>query len=636
MHDILSSNRRVPRCLTSAPSRRLWALALACCLSLTLASTASAVRGRPTISDGTLLSDHGTPLRGSQYALDVFGGSPPPPGWIEGLPSRGINALHVYAESIVFTHRVGDNFRGLHDIVQRAAASDLYVVITIGGHPENACNPNSPEVPWEQFAFDFWNRYAREFSRDTHVIYELQNEAWFQCCPGECVAQPSPSSIVAFQAETYRIARHAAPDTPILLYSYAFFHDGPGVVQDIDAIEAQLQSLGAAPIDWQKTGIAFHGYAQAEATEGVIRHFDALPASRPDYALVETELAVCPQCQGTLDIPLIVAYETTRTSWFSFLPWNRMDDTHWNDVLDAAFVTWAADDSPWPGTSQPPVGQDIALFSPVGAGAYVRVDAATEELIADAGSATPATRFEVGANGRFVTLKSRLNGKYVRRGVDDRLRADSAAPVTFEWIDLPDGQVVLQATSNWRFVGADYNQTPAVLVGDRPLPIVPPILAAAWERFQVQELAEPSCGGLVQEAEDGELSAVFEVQSEGSRTYIEVPNGTFSGAQAPNDAWKATYCVTVPTSGTYHIKAQVRAPNFDADSFYVRIDGGPVHLWVPRPLGNWTTDRVNDTLPDPDVDPLEVTLSAGEHTVEFLLREDGTQLDALALVKVVQ
>ena len=680
-------------------------------LSPTFADTALALRGRPVFSEGTLLSDNGSPLRGPQYALDVHGVEPPE-GWIEALPSRGANALHVYAESIVFTEKPGDNHEDLMAIVDRAAASDLYLVITIGGHPEAGCYPQ--ENPWEQFAFAFWKRYARVLGSEPHVIFELQNEAWFEC--GN-IAQPSPDHVIKFEAQAYSDVRMVAPNTPILLFSYAFLHSSAGVLNDIDALDVELSTTGHAPIDWTKTGIAFHGYAQAEATESVIRELAELPVEYPDYGLVETELAICPHCEGALQIPLVIAYETTRTSWLSFLPLDRVGNARWNNILNAASVVWAADQGSWPGTSTPPLDAEIALFSPVGRGAYVRVDLADGQLIADATAVSSVSRFEVGSSGRYVTLKSKANGKYVRRGADDRLRADSLLPAEFEWIDLPDGKVTLQAKSNWRFVGADYNASPAVLVGNRPLEVDPPVLAAAWERFEVEILTpshtltvstvgsgsgtvsslpagidcgddcsedyaqgtpvsltpdpdvgsqfdgwsghvdcgdgqvtmhadrncvatflavEPTCGGLSQEAEDGVLTDVFEVRTEGSRTYIEVPDRSIGDPQAPNDAWKASYCVTVPSHGTYHIEAKVRAPDFDADSFYVRVDGQPVFLWLPRPLGAWTTDLVNDTLPDPDVDPLEITLDAGEHTLEFLLREDGTQLDAFTMKLVVQ
>ncbi|MCH9651788.1 MAG: hypothetical protein K0U98_26405 [Deltaproteobacteria bacterium] len=679
-------------------------LAIACLLGLspTLADTAFATRGWAAFSEGTLLSDNGSPLRGPRYALDFFQGSPPPAGWIEGLPSRGINALHVYAESTLFTAAVGDNVAGLDDIIARAAASDIYVVITVGGFPLTA--------DWEQFALDFWTFYGPRYSQHSHVIFELQNEAWFECDTSSCTAQPSPSNILDFEADAYRIARTAAPQTPILFFSYAFLHSGSGVLTDIAGLEQRLSNKGQVGIDWAKAGIAFHGYTGAVTTENALRQ-----VTPHGYGLVETELQPCPSCGGDLEIPLVIAYETTRTSWFSFLPWNKLNDTFWDNVLNAAFVVWAADEGDWPGTSAPPIGSEVAIRSPVGSGAYLRVDLGSRQLIADANTVTSASIFEVEAMGRYISLKSKANGQYVQRGSDNRLRANSASPAAFEWIDLPDGQVVLQAKSNWHFVTANYNLTPPFVMADRPLPSGAPIMVAAWERFEVEvvipshtltvqrvgsgsgtvtsspggiscgndctedyaegtavslqavagagstfvgwggdpdcaggnltmtgnrsciatfQLIDPACGGLFQEAENGDLVGGFVIDTEGSRTYIEVPDLSVGGAQPPRDTQKASYCVTVPTTGTYRVEGQVRAPGFAADSFYVRFDGQGESLWIPRPLGNWVTDLVNDTRVGSVVDPVEYFLTAGEHTLDILLREDGTQLDSFQLVEV--
>ena len=607
--------------------RRRWALVAAAAilpgLAAISAGPAFAERGRASFSEGTLLSDVGSPLRGPRYALDFFQGAPPPAGWIEALPSRGINALHVYAESIVFTDNVGDNTAGLDEIVARTAASDIYLVITIGGHPLPA-----PNDAWKFFALDFWSLYAPRYAGQRHVIFELQNEAWFACSTG-CVAQPSPGDVLDFQVAAYQVARGAAPDTPILFFSYAFFHNGAGVLSDMAGIDQRLVAAGQPPIDRARAGVAFHGYSGAPVTESTLRQVTA-----QGFGVVETELQPCPSCQGVLEIPLVIAYETTRTSWFSFLPWNRLNDTFWNDVLDDAYVVWAADEGNWPGTSAPPTGSGVALFSPVNAGAYIRVDTGSGELVADAATVTAASRFEIRSLGRYVSLRSFINGKYVRRGPDDRLLADAFLPTAFEWVDLPDGKVTLQPRSNWRFVAADYNLPTPILVADRPLDNEPPILAAGWERFEVEVLPELGCGGLGHEAEDGDLSRAFKVRKEGDRTYIEVPDGTFDGPRAPDDALKASYCVTVPVDGAYRIVGQVRAPDFGADSFYVRIDGRPEYLWVPRPLETWTSDLVNDTRGASVIDPVEVYLAAGEHTLDILMREDGTQLDSFVLTPV--
>lgn len=141
------------------------------------------------------------------------------------------------------------------------------------------------------------------------------------------------------------------------------------------------------------------------------------------------------------------------------------------------------------------------------------------------------------------------------------------------------------------------------------------------------------CSGLFHEAENGVLTGDFQVSTAGSVTFVEVPDGAVGGAQAPNENQKASYCFQVPAPGTYRIATRVRGQSHGADSFWVRVDGAPAtpYLWVPRPLGSWVDDYVDDYNVQ---DPVEVTLSAGNHVVDVLLREDGTQLDSIALEPV--
>lgn len=143
----------------------------------------------------------------------------------------------------------------------------------------------------------------------------------------------------------------------------------------------------------------------------------------------------------------------------------------------------------------------------------------------------------------------------------------------------------------------------------------------------------PTCAGLTQEAESGALTG-FAVLSDGTASsgqYIEVANGT-GNQNTPNEGFKATYCFDVPEAGTYRIKGWARSPSFGADSFFVRVDGAPSggYNWVTRPVGQsgFLEDEVNDFGVE---DPVEVSLSAGQHTVTVYQREDGTQLDRLEL-----
>jgi len=139
--------------------------------------------------------------------------------------------------------------------------------------------------------------------------------------------------------------------------------------------------------------------------------------------------------------------------------------------------------------------------------------------------------------------------------------------------------------------------------------------------------AAPSCGGLVQQAEDGTLTGRMVAVTEAGRTWVELPNG--SGQGQPTDSIE--YCVDIPVSGTFKMKAVARTPTRADDSFFVAFDGQSPTIWDARITSTWDGDTVNARgLADPAI----WNLSAGEHILRFGAREDGTQLDYFALTQL--
>ncbi len=145
-----------------------------------------------------------------------------------------------------------------------------------------------------------------------------------------------------------------------------------------------------------------------------------------------------------------------------------------------------------------------------------------------------------------------------------------------------------------------------------------------------------SCAGLTREAEEGALFGSFEVGSDGRASgggYVHAPNGSGNYMTAPNGAHRAEYCFTVATAGIYRLKGWVYAPNGSDNSFFVAVDGVPTkgYLWDTLQSTNYSADYVSQR---GGADPVEVALSAGEHTVTVYKREDGTRLDRVALERV--
>ncbi len=145
----------------------------------------------------------------------------------------------------------------------------------------------------------------------------------------------------------------------------------------------------------------------------------------------------------------------------------------------------------------------------------------------------------------------------------------------------------------------------------------------------------PSCLGLVQEAEVGVRRGAFEIGTDAAASggqYVHVPPG--NGDQwSLNEDHKVTFCVNVATTGIYRIRGWVHAASGNDDSFYVRVEGSPAggYLWDTLQNTTYQEDYVNDR---DGPDPVEVLLTAGQRTVEFFWREDGTRLDRFELVMV--
>jgi len=222
------------------------------------------------------------------------------------------------------------------------------------------------------------------------------------------------------------------------------------------------------------------------------------------------------------------------------------------------------------------------------------------------------------------------------------------------------------ADNSWDEGSTTYNKAPPI--GD-PIGSVGPFVANSWTevdvtsavtgegllsvaltstsntntRYSSREGANPpqlviepnvsACGGLIQEAEDGTLTGNFMIGLDGAASdgrYIHLPNGSGNQWNGPDPAYKADYCFNVPTTGSYRIKGWIYAASGSDNSFYVQVDDSPSngYLWDFPKNTTYLLDYVSNRN---GADPVEVTLSAGEHTVSIFLREDGARLDKLEL-----
>jgi len=144
------------------------------------------------------------------------------------------------------------------------------------------------------------------------------------------------------------------------------------------------------------------------------------------------------------------------------------------------------------------------------------------------------------------------------------------------------------------------------------------------DRFDLTQIVTV-CDGLSREAEDGQLSGTLHVFTDGTASdgaAIRSLEGSGGGLGL------ARFCVTVAEAGDYQIDAVVKGLGGLSDSFWVAVDGGSESLFDTNASGNWVSDPVSQRN---GADPVVFTLETGEHEVSFRVREDGTQLDRIAL-----
>jgi hypothetical protein len=120
--------------------------------------------------------------------------------------------------------------------------------------------------------------------------------------------------------------------------------------------------------------------------------------------------------------------------------------------------------------------------------------------------------------------------------------------------------------------------------------------------------------------------------------YVYTPASFSNSSSFPDNANKVTTVVNVAQAGIYLIRANVQASFDDRNSFWVKVDGQPSngYLWDmtesnPNYGTDYVSDRGNGNSGNPDLDPVELQLAAGDHTIEVFAREGGTRLDRIGL-----
>lgn len=216
-------------------------------------------RGRVRIENGTVVSDRRTLLRGGVAAVYAWGRQTgetaytTTPAYYRRLLRARLNAVRVvcfdpWHRSNNYPHwDVGKDedrqafLSELDCIVELAAAHELYALIDY--HDIGAYDLS--------YAKTFWEMIAPRYACRAHVFYELMNE------PVSWWPEAYTDEVLRDQEELYRHVRRLAPETHIVLLSFANsckdFSPQPNA--HMSEVAGRLRG-----IDWNNASVAFHPY----------------------------------------------------------------------------------------------------------------------------------------------------------------------------------------------------------------------------------------------------------------------------------------------------------------------------------------------------------------------------------------
>jgi hypothetical protein len=135
------------------------------------------------------------------------------------------------------------------------------------------------------------------------------------------------------------------------------------------------------------------------------------------------------------------------------------------------------------------------------------------------------------------------------------------------------------------------------------------------------------------EAEDGELSAEFQVRRDATasaRAFLEPVDAPASEA-APGAA-RARYVFTLPNAGEFELWGRIRSPSVDTNRLWFQLDGGTWYKWRISVGDVWFWDDFHD---DTDYGrALTFELDAGVHELTLANCVSGVALDRLRVSSV--
>lgn len=413
---------------------------------LSISAAAEGPRARPVIDStfgfNTIVTDQHTRLRGVSLSWDggdPYGSQPkviPTSAQLQRLADTfGLNTIHVYLEGNASQNPnpVGVNLADADALVAATREAGLYVILTIG------CNGENGSIHSMDFARDFWSLYAPRYKDETHVIFEAHNEP--------ALYTPSQWTVQDWnrQVELYHHIRDRAPDSLILLGSFMGFAGDPTF---------GINLLEANGVTWDNCALAHHGY---ESKAGIESTIESVQSGPNGPALLNTEFwPGDTEGQGYNSM-----YESHLNGWMQF-QWLGAQDAEldlFRAKITQAGTIWTPDapEATWPakGAAEfPNENEEFGLYQR-GAERFVRISPTNfSELKADllvyTGGAASGGFFFEHLEGPYGRLRVSGNAYVEVEDESTSLTVGTADPeqaAVFEWIQRPNGDVILRSVA---------------------------------------------------------------------------------------------------------------------------------------------------------------------------------------------
>lgn len=243
----------------------------------------AADRGRVHVVNNVVLTDRNTVLRGATMCISCGATDAV---YTKAVRNLGINVIRLGVKTKAIGRTIEQQLPGIDKAVNLASQNSMYVMIN------NSVDPGHYDLP---SLTAFWRAVAGRYKDRTNVFYEMTSEPvpWF---PKDYTTQN-----IADLKSVHNIMRSLAPNTHIVLFTFANLDNGPMAVSKIATMQG---------VDYTKASVGFHHYKTNEA---------AITYTKAYYPLLmtETNYWIADAASRLTTVNTLRLYEKLKIGWFS-------------------------------------------------------------------------------------------------------------------------------------------------------------------------------------------------------------------------------------------------------------------------------------------------------------------------------